>query len=357
MLGFVPVALLALGGCASAVASTAPDPGSDGSEALRRASRHHGRGSVAPPSSQAHEKDGYTLTFLDEFDGVSEDDPTRGKTDLYFDRTKWTSGFLPLAFDQDNGGDGSRYLAGNGEQQLYLDKDYAGNGIPPDQRINPFFVHDSMLEIESGYVPDALQDGYWIGGYRVFYSGVLCTARKFSQKYGLFEIKMKAAPGIGAWPAFWLLPEVSSLDDNHWPPEIDVLEEFPLLHRNQTHWATQGDDGAGDWADMPGGSDVSDDFHVYGVEWTESTLTWFVDGQQIASAPNNVNEPMYLLVNVAVGGTWYAGETGHDSWDLDPLVDTYRADPSQMPYRTQFDWVRVYTKNCCGLQQERDARG
>ena len=297
-----------------------------------------------PPRAGDHQKAGYTLTFLDEFEGVREDDPTRGKSDLYFDRNKWTSGFLPVVFDSDNGSDGSRYLAGNGEQQVYLDKDYAGNGISPDKRINPFFVHDSMLEIESGYIPDALQDAYWTGDPRVFYSGVLCSARKFAQKYGLFEIRLKSARAPGAWPAFWLLPEVSSLDENHWPPELDVLEQMPALHPNQTHWASQGDDGGGDWVDMPGGADVSSDFHVYGLEWTASTLTWYVDGQQIASMPNNVNEPMYMLMNVAVGGYWYAGESGHDG-DLGALVSTYHDDPSAMPYRTQIDWVRVYSKN------------
>lgn len=293
---------------------------------------------------------GWTLTFLDDFDGVVRSDlPGSPK---YFDQTKWTSGFAPVVYGQDNGGDGSRFLGGNVEQQYYLDADYAGNSIPVANRINPFkFDKASIMGIETGYIPDSLQASYWSGGYRVFYSGCLTTCTKFSQQYGLFEAKIKMAPGLGAWPAFWMLPQTKSLADYVWPPEIDIIEAFPKLRPNQVHQGIIITSGSGDgptpqgWNNLPNNASNSDGFHIYSLEWNPQTITWYIDYVKIGSCPTpaNFTYPMYLLVNCAVGGEWYRGESGAAPGDYDALVRAYRSDTSQLPYRTEIDWVRAYS--------------
>lgn len=293
---------------------------------------------------------GWTLIFLDDFDGIVR--PDLPGSPNYFDRTKWTSGFAPVVYGKDNGGDGSRFLGGNVEQQYYLDPDYTGNGsIPLASRINPFKLDKpSILGIESGYIPDNLQAGYFAGGYRVFYSGVLTTCTKFSQQYGLFEAKIKMAPGLGAWPAFWMLAQTSSLDTYVWPPEIDVLEAFPKLRPSQVHegiviTSGTGDGPAGGWENLPNNATNSDGFHIYSLEWNPNTITWYIDYVKIGSCPTpaSFTYPMYLIINCAVGGEWYRGEAGYAAGDYDALVRAYKADTTQMPYRTEFDWVRVYS--------------
>jgi beta-glucanase (GH16 family) len=64
---------------------------------------------------------------------------------------------------------------------------------------------------------------------------------------------------------------------------------------------------------MPNGARVADDFHVFGVEWTENQLEFFADGRSYhkvtpASLPAGTawvyEHPFFLLLNLAVGGNW-----------------------------------------------------
>ena len=45
-------------------------------------------------------------------------------------------------------------------------------------------------------------------------------------------------------------------------------------------------------------------FHTYGVLWTEDELVWYFDNVEVAHAatPADMHEPMYMLVDLAVGG-------------------------------------------------------
>ncbi|TGS30253.1 glycosyl hydrolase family protein, partial [bacterium M00.F.Ca.ET.180.01.1.1] len=45
-------------------------------------------------------------------------------------------------------------------------------------------------------------------------------------------------------------------------------------------------------------------FHTYGLLWTPDKLVWTYDGVQVAAAatPSDMNKPMYMLVDLAVGG-------------------------------------------------------
>jgi len=78
----------------------------------------------------------------------------------------------------------------------------------------------------------------------------------------------------------------------------------------------------------------ADDFHVFEIEWDEHRIVWKVDGIQFASsdiAKGDVAEfhkPFYILLNVAVGGSW-AGR---------PDATT------RFPQCMYVDWVRVYQR-------------
>jgi beta-glucanase (GH16 family) len=54
------------------------------------------------------------------------------------------------------------------------------------------------------------------------------------------------------------------------------------------------------------GPDFSAGFHTFGIDWRPRRLTWLVDGVprwQVSGAAVP-NERMYLIANLAVGGTW-----------------------------------------------------
>lgn len=70
-----------------------------------------------------------------------------------------------------------------------------------------------------------------------------------------------------------------------------------------------------------GGSGLAKDFFIYTVDWDANTITWKINGYTVATAPNNIQEPLFLMLS--------AGLTK----DADAL-------PSSM----EIDWVRCYEK-------------
>jgi beta-glucanase (GH16 family) len=73
--------------------------------------------------------------------------------------------------------------------------------------------------------------------------------------------------------------------------------------------------------------DLPEDFHVYAVKWTAEEITWYFDGRQVASAqtPADMHKPMYLLINLAVGG-----------WAQSPDASTL------FPAEFRINWIRVF---------------
>jgi hypothetical protein len=100
----------------------------------------------------------------------------------------------------------------------------------------------------------------------------------FQQKYGFFEARMKLAGITGMNNAFWLTTQ-----EQH-GYEIDVAEaHFPGYdHLNLCNWdpsVKQHTVGFG----LNFTSDLSKDFHDYGVLWTPTGLISEVDGEAIAA--------------------------------------------------------------------------
>ena len=51
---------------------------------------------------------------------------------------------------------------------------------------------------------------------------------------------------------------------------------------------------------------MTDDFHTYGVLVDESHIVWYFDGAELwrQKTPEEARVPLYLLVNLAMGGGW-----------------------------------------------------
>ncbi len=206
-------------------------------------------------------------------------------------------------------------LEDNGELQWYINPSYE-----PTSSVNPFSIANGVLTITAEQTPEEISDE--INGY-AYTSGMLTTHASFAQTYGYFEIRADMPDDQGVWPAFWLLPE-----DGSWPPELDVVEmrgQDPntvhvTVHSNET----------GEQTSVSSAVSVSDTegFHTYGVLWEEDEIVWYIDDVAVARAdtPSDMHEPMYMLVNLAVGGM--AGTPGDDL-----------ADGSEM----KIDYIRAYT--------------
>lgn len=202
---------------------------------------------------------------------------------------RWRSTFG----DGGNTGVGGRTLSGNGELEVYVDPCLAG--APAGARLDPFHAGPQGLEIVAEPAKPDLAPA--LGGHP-FTSGLLTTQPSFSQTYGYFAMKARLPRGKGLWPAFWLLPA-----DQSWPPEIDVIESIgdPGVIYQTVHSKV---------ADQPGVKvevpNDPDGFHVFAVEWDPHWVIWYVDGRETARKPTppDADKPMYMLVNLAVGGHW-----------------------------------------------------
>lgn len=167
-------------------------------------------------------------------------------------------------------------------------------------------------------------------GGRPYTSGLVETKGKFSQMYGRYEIRAKFPFGQGIWPAHWML-STSGL----WPPEIDIAETmggnqlYMTIHfskGNQMH-LLEGSD-----VEIP---DLSNDFHIFVLEWEPDSIRWYVDGKLCRSTKDNIpHEPFYFIMNTAVGGIWPG----------------YPDNTTRFPQYHLIDYVRIYQADIKGMQ-------
>ncbi len=200
-------------------------------------------------------------------------------------------------------------------------------------RIENASQKDGMLVIR------ALQEKYTgaDGVTRNYTSARLKTQGKFSQAYGRFEARVKIPRGQGIWPAFWMLG--NDIDKSGWPTagEIDIMENIgrePALVHGTIHGpGYSGANGIGASFGLPGGAPFADDFHVYAVEWEPRVIRFYVDDHLYATrTPADLpkgakwvyDHPFFLLLNVAVGGSWPGNPDASTVFPQTMLVDYVR---------------------------------
>jgi beta-glucanase (GH16 family) len=137
------------------------------------------------------------------------------------------------------------------------------------------------------------------GKDREYISGIISTFGTFSQTYGRFEIRCRIPAGRGLRPGFLLLPvPVGTL------PEIDVFEAVgnpPSKVFFANRWGTEQTERS--FGDSFTGPDLSAGFHTLAIEWEPERITWFVDGKEKFQSVDGIpRQPMYLLIDLAVGG-------------------------------------------------------
>ena len=166
------------------------------------------------------------------------------------------------------------------------------------------------------------------------------TKGKWSWTYGRIEARIKIPKGQGIWPAFWMLG--ANIDSAGWPTcgEMDIMENIGKTSDQGTeHGTIHGPQGTADYNygsgvgstyTLPGGALLSDDFHIYAIEWTTNQIKWFLDTNNFftatpASLPSGgtwvFTAPQFIIVNVAVGGNWPGNPDGTTVFPQQMLVD------------------------------------
>ena len=193
------------------------------------------------------------------------------------------------------------------------------------------------------YSPDAvrIEDGRMLItadqrsiGDRKIASAHVSTKGIHEQTYGRWEIRAKLPGSQGMWPAIWLLPS-----DGSWPPEIDIIElvgKEPNRVHHSFHWGPLRD-GLLPWdlnqtsTDHHDAEDYAATWHDFAVEWTPDAIVWFVDGKEThrfgrvsAQREKIPDKPMYLILNLAVGGFWPGPPGEATVWPSTMEVDSVR---------------------------------
>lgn len=185
-------------------------------------------------------------------------------------------------------------------------------------------------------------------GNVTYTSGRINTKNKMDVKYGKIEVRAKLPKGQGLWPAIWMMPTNEKLYGS-WPNcgEMDIME---LLGNNPSkvyqtlHYSKNGSDVQSQATKTLSKGDFSSDYHLFSVEWNPGKISFYVDGKLTKSFtkwytgtdgigtityPAPFDQSFYMILNVAVGGSWPGNP--------DATTDFAKA-------KMMVDYVKVYQK-------------
>lgn len=156
------------------------------------------------------------------------------------------------------------------------------------------------------------------------YYGAEYRARRNEFSYGYYATKMKASNCPGIVSSFFTYVGYPA-----WH-EIDI--EFLGKNTRQVQF-NYFYDGIGDhdflynlWFD------AAEDFHEYGFEWLEDSITWYIDGYKVYQATESIPyHPQMLMMNV-----W--NTIGRDDW-------TGALDDNKLPTCAQYQWIAYIPAN------------
>ena len=219
-------------------------------------------------------------------------------------------------------------------------------GSPYNKELEYYTNRPSNLMLDgNGHLVITAQSEFFVDATGVtstqpYTSGRVDTQHHWETTYGRIEARIKLPAGKGLWPAFWLLG--SNIDSVHWPAcgEVDILEmagHDPTTIAGSLHAVGYAENSPvhAEYT-LPSGT-FADDFHVFAFEWAADGMRWLVDEHPYAwrtpEGMKNIylnwqfDQPMFVILNLAVGGIY----------DGDPNAQT------QFPAQMLVDYVQIST--------------
>jgi beta-glucanase (GH16 family) len=229
---------------------------------------------AAPVTPYGDVVQNYTLSWSDEFDGTTLDTT---KWDYRIDSKMWST------------------------QQ-------AANVSVADGKLNIDLKHEKV-------------------GKKSYTGGGVISKQAF--QYGYYEARYKVPPGSGWHTSFWTM----AYNDKNTKPvgtqEIDICEQDSVKTTSYSAgviaWGNKGKGIGRKYVKTP---DLSADFHVWGCEFTPTTVRYFFDGKlthesnmtNIKQGPQNI---WLTCIACGLGGTKYV-------------------DNGKLPATAEFDYVRFF---------------
>ncbi len=234
------------------------------------------------------------------------------------DATNWT-------YDTGNSG------FGNSELETYC---AAGSSTAPCSTANPseFVGTDGYLHI----VAQQPSTG-------VYTSARMKTQGLFSFQYGRLEFRARVPEAQGFWPAAWLLG--NNIVTVNWPAcgEQDVLERVnaagnPDWNAGSIHGTGFTGGNIGTQFPFPSGQTAAQ-WHTYGMIWSPGSVKYYVDdptqpyatftptslnGLNGAAWPFDAGQSDFIILNLAIGGSWPGPPDNTTPFPSEMLVDYVR---------------------------------
>lgn len=148
-------------------------------------------------------------------------------------------------------------------------------------------------------------------GGKEWTSASICTKKRF--QYGYFECRYRYAAATGTNNSFWLMT-TAPVTGKNWYAPLDKSQHFEI-DVNEGHYPSKINTNIHNWTDkyevngkthhrtshksfVPDKSlDLSKEFHVYGLLWTEKELVFYFDGKELRREPNRccfIAAPIFL---------------------------------------------------------------
>ncbi len=235
----------------------------------------------------------------------------------------------PTVWTYDTGNSGF----GNGELENYC---AWGSSTSPCSTASPseFVGTDGYLHIEAQQPSPG-----------VYTSARLKTQGLFSFQYGRLEVRALVPEAQGFWPAAWLMG--NNINNVNWPAcgEQDVLERVnaagtPDWNQGSIHGTGfTGGSNLGTQYDFPSGVTAAQ-WHMYGMIWSPGSVKYYIDDPSNVYAtytaasltplndgavwPFDAGQSNFILLNLAIGGSWPGPPDSSTPFPSEMLVDYVR---------------------------------
>ena len=188
-----------------------------------------------------------------------------------------------------------------------------------------------------------------------------------SASYGYYEVRCKAPKSVGIWSAFWLMPDSGlgsegmmgndKIGTSADGIEVDIMESLfynHTGHRNSVQHVLHGD-GYGENTKVASSRiykvpHMYDDFHTYGVMWTEEEYIFFIDGVETWRThfdDMGVSHAVsYMLLTNEIAGSVRDGKV-YPGVDFDAdgnKIKHWAGNPNDNKKNRSYDFVIDYVK-------------
>ncbi len=200
----------------------------------------------------------------------------------------------------------------------------------------------------------------------------LTTKDTVNFKYGYIEIRARIPYKNGIQSSFWFKTDGDlAAKGSETSAEVDMIETFgltdtvtPNIHKwlssdNGVAHSQYNNNGRTAQTKKFDSASLSDEFHIYGMEWTESEIIMYVDrqeyaryditkdyeksGETVVGSMDAFKDPMRIIIGISP----YLSELGH--YDFTGNGSGYTTESTDFSQPYSIDWVRLYQKDGCDL--------